>query len=101
MRRLVSRAAFAVVGLMALTSLAGAQPPCDRYWMHTDDLGGLVYIAWDCFDDGNGACSMYYPITWYIYQETNDEPGLQRGGEGLIIGEDRCRSSDAPDQYIF
>ena len=100
------RIALAVVAVVALAPvLAAAQPPCDEPdyqdgWHHTDNYAGLVYVAWDCFDNGHGECSWYYPWAPYLYVETNGVPGLQRGGAFLGY-EDRCRSSDDPDQYIF
>lgn len=100
------RIALAVVAVVALAPvLAAAQPPCDEPdyqdgWHHTDNYAGLVYVAWDCFDDGHGYCSWNYPVAFYLYLETNGVPDLQRGGN-LLLMRDRCQSSESPDQMIF
>lgn len=39
----------------------------------------------------------------YLYLESNEEPHLQRGGEGLVTGRDPCRESTLlpPDQLVW
>lgn len=58
-------------------------------------VGGLVYVD-DRGAQGNGI---------WIYRESNGIPGLQRGGNGLIVPGDRdlCYDDSAtgPDQLIY
>lgn len=37
---------------------------------------------------------------FYVYLESNGEPGLQRGGTSLLGEEDHCQASENPDTLV-
>lgn len=59
------------------------------------DIAGIAYIDDRNFATGNGL---------WIYLETNDDPGLQRGGQSVILGEldaDPCTGDGIADTLVF
>ena len=84
---------IAGVILMPLAMMGNAiAGPCDGT---VTDIGGLIYIDDRDFVSGNGL---------WIYLESNGEPGLQRGGQSILLGANDvevCQESANPDTLII
>lgn len=95
----MARGPFILVALVvALTGAAGFVPTASSTFEcnHFLVTVGAVYMVWDHspFDGSNG-------YSMWVYEETNGERGLQRGGVTMLGSEDVCQLSENPDRGVF
>lgn len=90
----LSAAALAIVGLWIAPAIGAEGVDCASYQLV--DAGGAAYVAID------EVAGEKYLISAWVYAESNGEPGLQRGGSTLLLGEqDICQNSSNPDTGIL
>ena len=64
---------------------------CER-WYRTDEYAGSVYLVREW--------GPYHEDAYWIYLETNGQPGVQRGGH-LVLWHDDCVTSQTPDTLLY
>lgn len=81
---------------LGLMSGAFAAPPCDGTVTEIGTGPVIIYVDDRDYLNGDGL---------WIYMESNGQPGLQRGGQSIILGAadqefPECQSAN-PDTLIF
>ena len=81
-------------GLLAAVGAAPAQA-----WHECNEgvvsVGGVAYVVLV------GVTSSSYLFSFFVYAESNGEPGLQRGGSDILGWPDWCQQSEDPDRLLF
>lgn len=98
--RLRSPVVALVAAVLSVALIASAAPAYCTDPASTITVGGFVgYLVLDCFQSSPN-CG-YYDTNFWVYEESNDIPGLQRGGRSDSGQEDNCQLSLTPDHLIM
>lgn len=95
---------YAALAVIVVAPLAASTPPwcADPNGSYVVPIADEYYFVLDCWYAVETFCSGGYSFNYFLYEETNDRTGLQRGGAAVYSGaEDWCQMDDDPDLALF